>query len=104
MNTAVPSYVALFVVTGCASTEITRREANIGNEKLPRSNDILVYDFAATPADVPADAAVAGQVEQEPQTAEEIAAGRQLGAQVAKELAADIRAMGLPSQAISDGV
>jgi Domain of unknown function (DUF4410) len=52
---------------------------------------------------VPADAAVAGQYEQTPQTPEQIAAGRQLGAQVAKELAADIRAMGMPAQAVSEG-
>jgi hypothetical protein len=106
MNTrcpVLPLLLALLVATGCASTKITQRESNIGNRRIPRPNNILIYDFAATPADVPADSALAGQYEQAPQTAEQIAAGRQLGAQVAKELAADIRAMGLPAQAVSEG-
>src|SRR5437867_1327376 len=95
--------VALAFVAGCASTKVTQRESNIGNLRIPRPNNILVYDFAATPGDMPADAAVAGQYEPAPQTADAIATGRQLGAQVAKELAADIRAMGLPAQAVSSG-
>jgi hypothetical protein len=95
--------LAAFIVTGCASTNITQRESDIGNQRLPRPNNILIYDFAATLEDLPANAAFAGRVEQAPQTAQQISEGRTLGTQVANELAADIRAMGLPSQAISSG-
>jgi hypothetical protein len=57
-------------------------------EKLPRPNHILVYDFAATPGDVPAYSPLAGQQAEPgtPQTAEQIATGRQLGADMAAKL------------------
>ena len=51
---------ALLVVAGCASTEVTDRQRLV-TEKLPRPGHIWVYDFAATPAEVPADSALAGQ-------------------------------------------
>jgi hypothetical protein len=58
-----------------------------------------VHDFAATPADIPAWSAAAGRhaAPSTPQTAEAIETGRNLGAQVAKELVAEIRDMGMPS-------
>jgi len=60
-----------------------------------------VYDFIATPADAPADSDVAAQGTT--QTAEQIDMGRQLGAQIARELVADIEGMGLPAQkAVAD--
>jgi Domain of unknown function (DUF4410) len=93
----------VLISLGCASTNITQRESDVGNQRLPRPGNILIYDFAATMEDLPADAAFAGQIEQAPQTAQQIAEGRTLGTQVANELAADIRAMGLPSQAVSSG-
>ena len=60
-----------------------------------------MYDFVATPADVPADSDVA--VQSAPQTSAEIDTGRQLGAQIAKELVADIQGMGLPAQEAAAG-
>jgi len=51
---------ALAVVAGCASTKVTNRQQLAGND-IPRPNHILVYDFAATPADIPPDSPVAGQ-------------------------------------------
>jgi hypothetical protein len=57
-----------------------------------------VYDFAATPADVPAGSTLSGPVSKgTPQTAEQIATGRQLGAQISTELIEQIRGMGLPA-------
>jgi uncharacterized protein DUF4410 len=94
-----PWLLALVVLAGCASTNVTERQSNIGNEKLARPDRIIVYDFAATPADIPAGSAIAGQVAQSttPQTPEQIETGRKLGAQIAKELVAKIQDMGLPA-------
>ena len=51
---------ALAVVAGCASTEVTERQEYRGG-KIPRPGHIWVYDFAATPAEIPADSAFAGK-------------------------------------------
>ena len=93
---------ALVVIAGCASTEVSNRQILV-TEKIPRPNHIWVYDFAATPAEVPADSALAGQhsAHPTPQTAEQIATGRQVGAEIAAQLVAEIRAMGLPAERAS---
>ena len=88
----------LLVVAGCASTKVTSRDQLVtGN--LPRPQNIWVYDFVATPADVPSDSALAGQYSDPPtpQTAEQIATGREVGAQIAAELVKRILDMGLPA-------
>jgi len=56
-----------------------------------------VYDFAATAADVPAYSTLAGQASEgaTPQTAEQIATGRQLDAEIGSQLVEQIRSMGL---------
>jgi len=90
--------LSLLVVAGCASTKVTSRdEAAVG--KLPRPNTIWVYDFAATPADVPDESALAGQHSEHstPQTAEDIKTGRQLGTEIEAELVKLIRSMGMPA-------
>ena len=89
---------ALVVIAGCASTEVSNRKTLV-DEKLPRPDRIWVYDFVATPADVPADSALAGQHSDHPtpQTAEQIAVGRQVGEQIAVQLVDEIRGMGLPA-------
>jgi hypothetical protein len=99
MKPTFPWLLALVVLAGCASTNVTERQSNIGNEKLARPDRIIVYDFAATPADIPAGSAIAGQVAQPTtqQTPEQIETGRKLGAQIAKELVAKIQDMGLPA-------
>ncbi len=91
-----PCLFALVAVAGCASTKVTDREVYRG-EKLARPDRIIVHDFAATPADIPAWSDAAGQYASPstPQKAEEIETGRKLGAEVAKELVAEIRGMGL---------
>jgi len=90
--------LALLVIAGCASTKVTSRdEAAVG--KLPRPANIWVYDFAATPDDVPEESALAGQHSEHnpPQTAEHIKAGRQLGAEIEAQLVKLIRGMGMPA-------
>lgn len=83
---------------GCASAEVVNRRSNVGaNEKLPRPDRIAVYPFAATPGDIPSWSTAAKQYAQMSATtsAEELAAGRQLGVEVATELAAKISEMGI---------
>jgi hypothetical protein len=90
---------ALLVLAGRASTKITSRNELV-TEQLPRPAHIWVYNFAATPADVPAESALARQHSEhsKPQTAEQIATGRQLGAEIAAQLVERIRGMGMPAE------
>lgn len=92
--------LALGVVAGCASTKVTNQQSRIAGATLPQPETIYVYPFAATPDDIPAWSAAAGRyaAPAEPPSADELAAGRQLGALVAKELAAEIREMGLAAR------
>jgi hypothetical protein len=89
----------ILLAVGCASTKITEHEVFI-SERLPRPGHIWVYDFAATAADVPANSTLARKfiVEATPQTAEQIALGRQLGAHLAADLVRQIQEMGLPAE------
>ena len=98
-NQIVLYLLALLVIAGCASTKVTSRdEAAVG--KLPRPNTIWVYDFAATPADVKDESALAGKHSEHdtPQTAEQIATGRKLGAEIEAALVEQIHAMGLTAE------
>lgn len=98
---AVSCLLALVFVAGCASTQVSDQEILV-TERIPRPKRILVYNFAATPADA---AQLAGRsaVGSTTQTPEEIQAGRQLGASTAGHLAAEIRAMGLPGAEVPIG-
>ena len=89
-------------IVGCASSTITSRQEYQGG-KIARPDHIIVYNFAATSADVPAESAIAGQYSEHgtPQTAEQIAVGRQVGAEIATVLVEDIRSMGLPAERAS---
>jgi hypothetical protein len=75
LSRTAPSLFALVVIAGCASTDITERQAYTG-EKLARPDRIIVYDFAATPADVHAESALPSESAGAamPQTAEDIEA------------------------------
>ena len=87
----------LLIVAGCASTQVSNRQILV-NEKIPRPDRILVCDFIADPADMPPDSALATALEAgAPLTAEQLQVGHQLGAQIADELVAQIRDMGLPA-------
>jgi Domain of unknown function (DUF4410) len=100
--TLVPCLFAMVVAVGCASTKVSNRQELV-TRQLPRPNTIWVYDFAATPADVPADSALAGQYSTRPQTAEQIATGRRLGAEIASELVQQILGMGLAAAQAGPG-
>ena len=89
--------LALVVIGGCASTEVTKRDSKIGKEKIPRPERIYVYPFVSTPAELPS-WSVAAERYAEPgplPSPEEEEAGRMIGDLVAKELAEEITEMGL---------
>jgi hypothetical protein len=76
---------AIAALAGCASSTITSRQEYPGG-KIARPDHIIAYDFVATSADVPT---------------EQIATGRQVGAEVAKVLIEDIQSMRLPTEQAS---
>jgi len=96
--------LALVVAAGCASTKVSD-EQRLVTGKIPRPHHIWVYDFAATPADVPSESALAGQHAEHPtpQTAEQIAIGRKVGESIATELVAEILDMGMLAKRASAG-
>jgi Domain of unknown function (DUF4410) len=96
LSRAVP--IALILLAGCASTQVTDRQTYEG-EKLARPDRIIVYDFAATPDEVPAESTLAAAPPDAttPQTAKDIEEGRKLGAEVARQLVVDLQNMGLPA-------
>jgi Domain of unknown function (DUF4410) len=97
--------LAVAVAAGCASTETSDRQRLV-YEKLPRPAHIWVYDFAATPTEVPSNSALAGQPTEHatPQTAEQIELGRKLGEAIAADIVEEIRGgMGLPAKRASSG-
>lgn len=101
MSQAVVALLVSVLAAGCASTKVSDVHSEMGaNEKLARPNHIYVYDFAATAADLPPGTVAAQSYAEpaKPRTAKEIAAARQLSDAVANELAAQIRAMGLPGE------
>ena len=87
---------ALFVVAGCASTNVTQ-QTPMSNPGLAKPNQIWVYNFIANPADMPADSSIAGSVSapSKPATRDQIEQGRKFGSLIAQDLVADINAMGL---------
>ena len=101
LGTATSPLLALLLVVGCASSG-----GHLGDEQIPPPGRIIVYDFAASPADLPADSAVTGNYEESttPQTAEEVELGRQLGDRLAARLVRDIRAMGLAVERAGSGL
>jgi hypothetical protein len=90
--------MALIALVGCASTKVTERQ-NYQHGQLPRPDRILVYDFAATHADLPSWSAPARRHDATMTTTSEevLEKGRELGAKVANNLVEEIREMGLPA-------
>jgi hypothetical protein len=89
------SLAALMLVTACGGTNVSDRKELVTG-KLPRPDHIYVYPFVATPREVPPDSALAAQAAASaPQTPQQVALGREIGAAIANELAAEIDAMGL---------
>lgn len=97
--------VLLFVLalaSGCASNSVSDRRVLV-DEPIRRPNQVLVYDFGASPEEVPGHSGLAGQYdEQHTPTPEELEEGRALGAEVARALAEEIQEMGLPARHAPD--
>ncbi len=91
---AVALVAALFLLAACASTEVTERQVYEG-EPLPRPDRIVVHDFIATPADLPADSELEAQPA--PLTEEQAATAREIGAAVAEALVTRLQGVGLPA-------
>lgn len=91
-----PGLLCLLVAVGCSSTRVTSSDRLV-HENLPRPNQILVYDFAATATDVPPDSTLARQysLAANPQTPDDIATGRKLGTEIAAQLVEEIRGTGM---------
>lgn len=91
------SLLAVLCLGVQASSKVTDQE-EIVTEKVPRPGYIWVYDFAATAADLPPDSDLASYVSADApaQTQDQIDDGRKVGAELARELAAQIDAMGVP--------
>jgi hypothetical protein len=99
LRRAASCLLALAVVAGCASTEITERQRYEG-KKLARPDRIIVHDFTANPAEMHAESAFAAEMAGAPTpTPEQLEVGRKLGAQVAGELVAELQGMGLSAVA-----
>lgn len=91
--------LALVLVAGCTSTEVSDRQRYEG-APLARPDRIIVHDFTADPADIPANSALATRLEHAPPPKPEQAAlARKVGAEIAKDLVADLQGMGLPAVA-----
>lgn len=92
------SLITSIMLAGCASTKVTDHE-QVVTGKLPRPNTIWVYDFTATPADLPLHTSLDKEYfsANEPQTPEQIAEGKKLGAEIERELVYLIGEMGISS-------
>ncbi len=97
--------LVLGVAAGCASTKVTELESTPSAQNVAQPETIYVYPFASTREDIPSWTAAAIRYAElsEPQTAEELATGRLLGALVASELVAEITKMGLAASEASSG-
>ena len=92
--------VCVAAIAACAKTEVTARD-QLYSGKLARPSHIWVYDFVSDPSGIPPESALATStpdVAAAPQTSEQVALGREIGADIAKELVAEIEAMGLPAE------
>lgn len=90
--------LAVALAAACASTKVSDREV-VPSGRLPRPDHIWVYDFGASPADVSDASALADRRDpaQPPPSAEELAEGRKLGAELARALTSELQALGLPA-------
>ena len=94
-------YVAIFnMVIGCASTKMTASQGDAKDEPLPKPNRVIVYSFAASPDQLPANFAIAGQYNRHatPQTPEQVAIGQKLSDILVGELVEKISALGIRAE------
>lgn len=90
------------LLAACSSTssEITQERSDKGH--LPYPTRLLVYDFAVSPSEVPADSAAAeelgGATDDPEKTAEREKLEHQIAGIVAEKLVAELRELGLPAE------
>jgi len=91
-----PVMLLAVATIGCGSSKVTMRDKYQG-PAIPRPDRIVVFDFVANAAALPAwsDAAREYAGQSSIGSDEEQETGRELGVQIARELVAEIRAMGL---------
>jgi len=88
--------LATVVASGCSTTQVTADGRPAGLPKLAKPERILVYQFASSTADRSGSDGDDGYASPStPPTSEQLEAGRQLGAEVAKRLVDEINDMGL---------
>ena len=104
--TAITVLAFACVTIGCSKVAVTSRQTYAKNEQLPKPDRIIIYDFAATPEEVPADDPLIGLYGKatRPQTADEVNLGRKLGAGIAGELVKEILGLGMPAERSSTGL
>src|ERR1035441_3852063 len=102
LSPIVACLIGVALIAGCASTKETDQQSFVGGV-IPRPGQIWVYPFAATPAEVPPQSALAGQTAQPPAppTEQQIAEAQKLGSEIATELVQEIVGMGMPGAVAS---
>ncbi len=97
--------VAISLVAGCASTNVGNSESTSASDIILKPARVIVYDFASTHAGIPPDSALAGLYRERttPQTPEEIALGRSLGAKVSASLVEELNKSGIAATAAATG-
>ena len=88
--------LALLLIGGCAKTTVSDRQYYEG-PRLARPGRVIVYDFAASAADLPAGYNLAVAAPNAQQTSDDVSLGQKLGAEVAKDLVEELQGMGLPA-------
>lgn len=104
-RSATASVFVLVFLAVSAFGEVTQSQDLSAQDDIARPDRIIVYDFGATPADIPATAGITGYYDKRDtaQSTEEIALGRQLGSLAAARLVDKIAGMGLQAQRAGQG-
>lgn len=103
---AITVLILACISISCAKTTVTARQDYIEGDKLSKPGRIIVYDFAATLEDVPADDPMIGFYAKPAKSlkADEISIGRRLGTEIAGELVKEIRDLGMPAERSNGGL
>ena len=96
---ALASLVVIVLLAACASTKVSNQQTYVSGP-LPRPTNVWIYPFAGSPADVPpgTDFSTLSTDQGPPPTAEDIATGRRLGAQLSTTLVTALQGKGIPAQ------
>jgi hypothetical protein len=103
INCGLLTFIVLTIVYGCGPTNVQQEKMSAA--KLPRPDHVLVYDFAASPAEVELDKGLSADLMQkyekhkgETRTAEEVKVGHKVADALAEELVKKIRSYGLMAE------